>query len=53
MTQILATLLQNGGDSPISLKSIVNHIQYQNIHVVNVRRMFPLRQGICLIPHET
>ena len=31
----------------------VNLIRYQNIHVVNVQRMFPLRQGVCLITQET
>ena len=53
MTQILATLQQNGAYSCSSLSSFVNQIRYQNSHVVNLRRMFPLCQGFCLIPQKS
>ena len=53
MTQIFATLQPNGAKTSTGLSSFANQIRYQNIHVVNVRRMFPLHQGICLITQKT
>ena len=34
-------------------KLLVNLIQYQNIHVINVQLMFPLCQGVYLITQDT
>ena len=52
MTQSFPTLQQNGTYSCSGLSSFITHIQYQNIHVVNVQWMFPLRQRVCLITQE-
>ena len=53
MTQIFATLQQIGAYGYTGLSRFVSQIRYHNIHELNVRQMFQLCEGVCLITQET
>ena len=53
VTQIVCTVQQTCAYTWNGPSSFVNRIRYQNIHVVNVRQIFLLGLGVCLITQES